>query len=91
MPARTTRRQLLQGAASLALLARIPAGWAVPASPSHMPGFIDALIARMSVEEKAGQLSLFSSAQQDSKAVVANPLDRTADGSAQLARPGPGG
>ncbi|TXD43217.1 beta-glucosidase [Xanthomonas campestris] len=85
MPARTTRRQLLQGAASLALLARIPAGWAVPASPSHTPGFIDALIARMSVEEKAGQLSLFSSARQDSKAVVANPLDRTADGSAQLA------
>ncbi|MEA9738832.1 glycoside hydrolase family 3 N-terminal domain-containing protein [Xanthomonas campestris pv. raphani] len=85
MPARTTRRQLLQGAASLALLARIPAGWAVPASPSRAPGFIDALIARMSVEEKAGQLSLFSSAQQDSKAVVANPLDRTADGSAQLA------
>ncbi|MCC8692100.1 glycoside hydrolase family 3 N-terminal domain-containing protein [Xanthomonas campestris] len=85
MPARTTRRQLLQGAASLALLARIPAGWAVPASPSSAPGFIDALIARMSVEEKAGQLSLFSSAQQDSKAVVANPLDRTADGSAQLA------
>ncbi|MEA9750739.1 glycoside hydrolase family 3 N-terminal domain-containing protein [Xanthomonas campestris pv. raphani] len=85
MPARTTRRQLLQGAASLALLARIPAGWAVPASPSGAPGFIDALIARMSVEEKAGQLSLFSSAQQDSKAVVANPLDRTADGSAQLA------
>ncbi|MCW1999471.1 beta-glucosidase [Xanthomonas translucens] len=39
----------------------------------------------MSLEEKAGQLSLFSSAQQDSKAVVANPLDRTADGSAQLA------
>ncbi|MEA9920963.1 glycoside hydrolase family 3 N-terminal domain-containing protein [Xanthomonas campestris] len=85
MPARSTRRQLLQGAASLALLARIPAGLAVPASPSHTPGFIDALIARMSVEEKAGQLSLFSSAQQDSKAVVANPLDRTADGSAQLA------
>ncbi|WP_407468598.1 glycoside hydrolase family 3 N-terminal domain-containing protein [Xanthomonas campestris pv. raphani] len=85
MSARTTRRQLLQGAASLALLARIPAGWAVPASPSGAPGFIDALIARMSVEEKAGQLSLFSSAQQDSKAVVANPLDRTADGSAQLA------
>lgn len=39
----------------------------------------------MSVEEKAGQLSLFSSAQQDGKAIVANPLTRTADGSAQLA------
>lgn len=39
----------------------------------------------MTVEEKAGQLSLFSSAQQDGKAIVANPLTRTADGSAQLA------
>lgn len=34
---------------------------------------------------KAGQLSLFSSAQQDGKAIVANPLTRTADGNAQLA------
>ncbi|CAE1133194.1 glycoside hydrolase family 3 N-terminal domain-containing protein [Xanthomonas euroxanthea] len=81
----TTRRQLLRGAGTLALLARIPAGWALPAGPARPPGFIDALIARMSVEEKAGQLSLFSSAQQDGKAIVANPLTRTADGSAQLA------
>ncbi|MBB5766608.1 glycoside hydrolase family 3 N-terminal domain-containing protein [Xanthomonas euroxanthea] len=81
----TTRRQLLRGAGTLALLARIPAGWALPAGPARPPGFIDALIARMSVGEKAGQLSLFSSAQQDGKAIVANPLTRTADGSAQLA------
>ncbi|NIK51535.1 glycoside hydrolase family 3 N-terminal domain-containing protein [Xanthomonas arboricola] len=85
MPACTTRRQLLRSAGTLALLARIPAGWALPTEATRPPGFIDALIARMSVEEKAGQLSLFSSAQQDGKAIVANPLTRTADGSAQLA------
>ena len=74
MSPRTTRRQLLGGAAALGLLARIPTGWALPSGAVRTPAFIDALIARMSVEEKAGQLSLFSSAQQDGKAIVANPL-----------------
>lgn len=85
MSPRTTRRQLLGGAAALGLLARIPTGWALPSGAVRTPAFIDALIARMSVEEKAGQLSLFSSAQQDGKAIVANPLARSADGDDQLA------
>ncbi|KTF34549.1 hypothetical protein LMG919_14815, partial [Xanthomonas vesicatoria] len=85
MPPRTTRRQLLRGAATLAALARIPAGWALPPGPARGPAFIETLIARMSVEEKAGQLSLFSSAEQVDKAIVANPLSKDAAGRSQLA------
>ncbi|MCC4635702.1 MULTISPECIES: glycoside hydrolase family 3 N-terminal domain-containing protein [Xanthomonas] len=85
MHPRTTRRQLLRGAATLAVLSRIPSGWALPPGPSHGPAFIEALIARMSVEEKAGQLSLFSSAEQVDKAIVANPVRKDAAGRNQLA------
>lgn len=57
---RPTRRNFLKGASSLAVAAVVtPAGaWAdrvVPADP-----FIERLIAGMSIEEKAGQLSIYS-------------------------------
>ncbi|KGK58700.1 beta-glucosidase [Xanthomonas cannabis pv. phaseoli] len=85
MAPRTTRRQLLRGAATLAVLSRVPSGWALPHAPAHGPAFIEDLIARMTLEEKAGQLSLFSSAEQIDKAIVANPIHKDAAGRTQLA------
>ncbi|WP_238692139.1 hypothetical protein [Xanthomonas arboricola] len=85
MPARTARRELLRGAATLAVLSCIPSGWALPPGPPRGPAFIEALIARMSVEEKAGQLSLFSSAEQVDKAINANPASKDGAGRNQLA------
>ncbi|MCC4602403.1 glycoside hydrolase family 3 N-terminal domain-containing protein [Xanthomonas campestris] len=85
MAPRTTRRQLLRSAATLAVLSRVPSGWALPHAPAHGPAFIEDLIARMTLEEKAGQLSLFSSAEQIDKAIVANPIHKDAAGRTQLA------
>ncbi|NYI18956.1 beta-glucosidase [Xanthomonas arboricola] len=85
MAPRTTRRQLLRGAATLAVLSRVPSGWALPHAPAHGPAFIEDLIARMTLEEKAGQVSLFSSAEQIDKAIVANPIHKDAAGRTQLA------
>ncbi|MBB4592848.1 glycoside hydrolase family 3 N-terminal domain-containing protein [Xanthomonas cannabis] len=85
MAPRTTRRQLLRGAATLAVLSRVPSGWALPPAPARGPAFIEDLIARMTLEEKAGQLSLFSSAEQIDKAIVANPIHKDAAGRTQLA------
>lgn len=85
MPARTTRRELVSGAATLAVPSRIPSGWTLPPGLSHGPAFIEALIARMSLEEKAGQLSLFSSVEQGDKAINANPASKDGAGRNQLA------
>ncbi|RJS03615.1 glycoside hydrolase family 3 N-terminal domain-containing protein [Xanthomonas sp. CFBP 7698] len=85
MAPRTTRRQLLRGAATLAVLSRVPSAWALPHAPARGPAFIEDLIARMTLEEKAGQLSLFSSAEQIDKAIVANPIHKDAAGRTQLA------
>lgn len=68
-----TRRRLLQGAGSLALLSRVPFGLALGPPAAATPVFIDALIARMTLEEKAGQLSLFGSAPPTA-ATAANPV-----------------
>ncbi|MBN6149376.1 glycoside hydrolase family 3 C-terminal domain-containing protein [Xanthomonas sp. AmX2] len=90
MAFRTTRRGLLLGAGSLALLSQVPMGFALPRAGTRTPAFIDALIARMSVEEKAGQLTLSGSAQQTDAAAAANPVTvrPTAEGQLAAARAG---
>ncbi|PPU91453.1 beta-glucosidase [Xanthomonas populi] len=90
MEMRRTRRGLLLGAGAAALLAQLPVGFALPSRAAKASAFIDALIARMSVEEKAGQLTLSSSAQQTDAAVAANPLNTlpTAEGQLAAARAG---
>jgi beta-glucosidase len=75
MPPHLTRRELLVGAGAFALLSRIPVGLALgPSTSTGTPGFIDDLIARMTLEEKAGQLTLFSSGMQPDAATMANPV-----------------
>lgn len=90
MSIRITRRELLAGAGSLALLSRIPVGLALGPSAAATPAFIDALIARMNLEEKAGQLTLFGSAVQTDAAAAANPVAArpTAEGQLAAARAG---
>ncbi|MCW0456055.1 glycoside hydrolase family 3 N-terminal domain-containing protein [Xanthomonas sacchari] len=90
MTFRTTRRGLLLGAGSFALLSHVPMGLALPRTPAKTPAFIDALIARMTPEEKAGQLTLFGSAQQTDAAAAANPVSvrPTAEGQLAAARAG---
>ncbi|MRH00164.1 beta-glucosidase [Xanthomonas sontii] len=90
MTFRTTRRGLLLGAGSFALLSQVPMGLALPRAPAKTPAFIDALIARMTPEEKAGQLTLFGSAQQTDAAAAANPVNvrPTAEGQLAAARAG---
>ncbi|WP_415916867.1 glycoside hydrolase family 3 N-terminal domain-containing protein [Xanthomonas arboricola] len=85
-----TRRGLLLGTASAAVLAQVPVGVALPRRAAAAPAFIDALIARMSVEEKAGQLTLSGSAQQTDAAAAANPINTvpTAEGQLAAARAG---
>ncbi|MCE4371263.1 glycoside hydrolase family 3 N-terminal domain-containing protein [Xanthomonas hortorum] len=90
MGIRTTRRGLLLGASAFALLAQVPVGFALPRRAAKASAFIDASIARMSVEEKAGQLTLSSSAQQTDTAAAANPINTvpTAEGQLAAARAG---
>lgn len=92
MPPRLTRRELLASAGALALLGRVPVGFALGPSTTGTatPAFIDDLVARMTVEEKAGQLTLIGSALQTDAAAAANPVTvrPTAEGQLAAARAG---
>ncbi|PXA87506.1 beta-glucosidase [Nostoc sp. 3335mG] len=81
------RRALLAaaGAAGAAGLAGRAFGLALGPSPSSAPGFIDGLIAKMTIEEKAGQLSIMASAIGGGAATKLNPVTNTASVSQQLA------
>lgn len=86
-----SRRGLLAGAGSLALLGRMPLGWALgPAASQAAPAFVDALIARMTVEEKAGQLTLMGTALfGDAAAAAINPkVEASVDDQLRAARKG---
>lgn len=69
-----SRRSALMGAGAVAAWLASPARALLQtAGRLEVPGFIDSLIARMTVEEKAGQLSLMASAWGGGKAVSLNP------------------
>jgi len=78
------RRALLAGAGAAGLAGRA-FGLALGPSPSSAPGFVDGLIAKMTIEEKAGQLSIMASAIGGGAATKLNPVTNTASVSQQLA------
>lgn len=88
---RVSRRSFLAGATALALLGRTPLGWALgPAADGATPASVDALIARMTVQEKAGQLTLLGTALfGDAAAAAINPqVAASVDGQLEAARAG---
>ena len=71
---RISRRAALMGAGTVVAWIASPARALLQAATRlDVPPFVDALIPRMTVEEKAGQLSLMASAWGGGKAVALNP------------------
>ncbi len=71
---RISRRAALIGAGAVAAWLASPARALLQAlGKLEVPGFIDPLIGRMTLEEKAGQLSLMASAWGGSSALALNP------------------
>jgi beta-glucosidase len=68
-----SRRSLIAGAGALGLLARPAIGLAIGPAGDQAPAFVEALIARMTPEEKAGQLTLMASAIGGAAASALNP------------------
>ncbi|USI74884.1 glycoside hydrolase family 3 N-terminal domain-containing protein [Sphingomonas morindae] len=82
---RIGRRALLMTAAGAGLAARAGRGLALGPVERHGPAFIEDLIGRMTLEEKAGQLSIMASAIGGAAATALNPPGRGATVRAQLA------
>lgn len=77
---RISRRAALKGAGAVAAWLASPARALVSAAARlPVPGFIDPLIARMTLEEKAGQLSLMASAWGGGIATALNPPSTGSD------------
>src|SRR3990170_2824961 len=87
---RFSRRGFIAGAGALALLGRSPLGWALGPSSAALPASIEALIGRMTVEEKAGQLTLLGTALfGDAAAAAINPqVEASVEGQLAAARAG---
>ncbi|HEX8446523.1 MAG TPA: glycoside hydrolase family 3 N-terminal domain-containing protein [Sphingomonas sp.] len=75
----STRRTVLLSGLSLAALAGTAAAARPRAAPRPRSPRIDALVARMTLEEKAGQLSTFSAARASATAVALNPAAAAAN------------
>src|SRR6476659_294768 len=71
-----TRRTLLGGAAAAGLGSHAAIGLALGPVQQATPAVVEQLLARMTVEEKAGQLTLMASAQGGSAASALNPPNR---------------
>jgi beta-glucosidase len=84
-PGGITRRQLLVATGAATLLWQLPMGLALGRDAGKVPAFIDTLIGKMTLQEKAGQLTLFSSASQNGAAAAANPVTFTGAVSVQIA------
>jgi beta-glucosidase len=76
VPRDFTRRAMLKLAGTAALAARPAIGFALGPSAGALPTELEALLAKMTLEEKAGQLTLMASARGGAAASALNPLNR---------------
>ncbi len=81
---RITRRAALAGALAAAWAAS-PAHALLQAAEAKAPAFLDPLIARMTLEEKAGQLSIYGAAWSGGVATTLNPPSQGPSFDGQLA------
>src|SRR5439155_11998201 len=82
---RISRRAALMGAGAVAAWLASPARALLQAvGRLEVPAFVDPLISRMTLEEKAGQLSLMASAWGGGAAVALNPPAGSTDFAKQL-------
>lgn len=86
MPMMLTRRAAAMGVGAVAAWAASPlrAMLSAPAAPT-LPSAVEALLARMTVEEKAGQLTLMAAAWPGGAAVSLNPAGASTSFDGQLA------
>ena len=80
-----TRRAMMWGAATTAAWLASPARALLGAAPATLAPSLEALLARMTPEEKAGQLTLLAAAWGAGAAASLNPAGATADFDGQLA------
>lgn len=84
-PHHVSRRALMIGAGAVAAWAASPArALMASADPSALPGSVETLIGQMSLEEKAGQLTLMAAAWAGSAANALNPAQGNANYERQL-------
>src|SRR3546814_7459610 len=81
----TTRRGAITGALGLVLLAKTPAVARGLGATRATPAFITDLIGRMTIEEKAGQLTLMAAALGGAAASALNPVTTTPNVEQQIA------
>lgn len=80
-----SRRALMMGAGAVAAWATSPARALLALAEPALPPAVDALVARMTVEEKAGQLTLMAAAWSGGAATALNPAGAATNFDAQLA------
>lgn len=80
-----SRRAMMLGAATTAAWLASPARALLQAAPATLPASIEALLARMTAEEKAGQLTLNAAAWSGGAAGALNPAGASANFDGQLA------
>ncbi len=80
-----SRRAVMLGAATTAAWLANPARALMQAAPASLPSAVESLIARMTVEEKAGQLTLNAAAWAGGAATSLNPAGAAASFDGQLA------
>jgi beta-glucosidase len=85
MDDRVTRRAALMGAAAAAAWAASPACALLAQGHGALPASVESLFARMSVAEKAGQLTLMAAAWAGGAANALNPVSATGTFETQLA------